>query len=87
MVGASIFAVFNWLDSGGEFKGDGSYGSKGKELVTSIRMYCDDLMRKKLKAATYEAFIQEYAKDLKRYILPTWKRSFLTWWHGRDVFK
>lgn len=85
IVGGAIFMVFMWLDSGGEFEGNDKYGSKGKELVTSIRMKCDELVRKRIESEIYKEFIEAYAVDLKRCITPNWKRKFLKWWKGKDV--
>lgn len=87
IAGGAIFLVFNYLNSGGEFKGDGSYGSKGKELVTSIRIKCDDLLKERLEGENAKAFLEYYGKDLRYYIIPSWKRKFFHWWYGRDIFK
>jgi len=87
IVGGAVFIVFNWITTGGSFKGDGSYGSKGRELDTAIRIKCDELLRIRQTAATHEVFVAFYARHLRKYIIPTWKRRFLTWWHGRDLFK
>ena len=87
IVGAAIFTVFFWLDTGGEFKGDGSYGSKGKELVTAIRIKCDELLALKTEGIAYQVFIEQFAKDLPYYVVPGWKRKFFKWWTGRDVFR
>ena len=87
IVGASIFSVFFWLDSGNEFKGDGKYGSKGRELVTSIRIKCDVLLRQRLEGETYKAFIEMYAKELRTRITKKTsdrKSKFMKWWRGRD---
>lgn len=77
VVGGALFKIFMWLDAGNKFEGDGKYGSKGKELVTSIRMQCDHLMREKLEAITYKMFVQQYAKDLKHYLKPWPLRVYL----------
>lgn len=87
IVGGAIFMVFNWLDTGGKFQGNGSYGSPGKELISAIRIKCDGLLKDRQKAATYEVFMQVYAKSLRKYVVPSWKRNLITWWYGREVFK
>ena len=84
IVGGAVFLVFNWLNTGGEFKGNAKYGSRGAELVTSIRMKCDDLLRQRLEGETYKAFLEMYAGELKICIVPGWERKFLKWWRGRD---
>ena len=62
-----------YLYNGGKFLGDGSYGSKGRELVTAIRMECDKLMRIKLESSIQREFIEGYAKELRYYMKP-WRR-------------
>ncbi len=87
IVGGAIFLVFNWLNSGGRFRGDGFYGSKGRELVSAIRIKCDEMLHQRIKAETLEVFVELYANELRVAIIPGWKRRFLSWWHGRDIFK
>ena len=87
IVGAAIFSIFFWLDAGNEFKGNGKYGSKGKELVTAIRMKCDELLYKRLDGEACKVFIEMYANELKNHITPhksEWERKFSRWWRGRD---
>lgn len=40
IVGAGIFLVWMKIKRDGDFKGDGSYGSAGREFVQSIRVMC-----------------------------------------------
>lgn len=87
IVGGAVFLVFNWIATGGSFKGDGTYGSPGKELVTSIRLKCVGLQRARQKSATYEVFMDYYAKHMRKYLVPSWKRTLMRWWYGRDIFK
>jgi hypothetical protein len=88
IVGGAVFLVFNYLNSGGEFEGDGSYGSRGRELVTSIRMKCDDLLQQKLEAESYKVFLELYAEELKACLTPiSFKQKLINWWHGRAIFK
>lgn len=49
VAGAAILIIFTEMFKGREFKGDGSYGSKGRELVTAIRMTCDKLLQNKMQ--------------------------------------
>lgn len=47
VVGAAIFKVFhNMAYEGLEFKGDGSYGSKGRELFSCIKAQAIDMIKK-----------------------------------------
>jgi len=85
IVGGAMFLVFNYLNSGGEFKGDGSYGSKGKELVTAIRMKCDDLLRNRLESEAWRSFLELYGKDLKYHMTPSYKRTFSELWKGKQT--
>ena len=86
IVGGAIFIVLNYLNTGGEFKGDGSYGSKGKELVTSIRLKCDELLKQRLEGATYQAFVEYYGEHLLLLVVPLWQRKLINWWHGRKIY-
>ena len=48
IVGAAIFKVFQKMAHEGlEFKGDGTYGSKGRELFSCIRAQAIDMVEKK----------------------------------------
>ena len=77
VVGASIFMIFMFLDAGGKFRGDGSYGSPGRELITSIRIKCDELLAIKLESITYQTFIEQFAAGLTYHIKPTLKHRFI----------
>ena len=73
VVGSAIFEVFFWLDAGNKFEGNEKYGSKGEELISSIRIKCDELLHKKLTGVTMENFVNySFKRDLRR------------WWRGRD---
>ena len=84
-VGAAIFTVFFQMDAGITFKGDGSYGSEGRQLVTAIRMVCDEYNQAKLTAVSNAMFIEKLGSDLKEMIVPPKRRPFLSWWRGKDV--
>jgi len=99
IIGGAIFLVFNWLNAGNKFKGDGTYGSRGRELVTAIRMKCDDLLQSRLEAETYKAFIEFYAEDVFKLVdkklderildlggIELQRRRFVNWWAGRKVY-
>ena len=49
VAGAAILIVFTEMFNGRVFKGDGSFGSKGRELITSIRITCDRLLQNKMQ--------------------------------------
>jgi len=95
IVGAAIFTIFLWLDAGNEFKGDKSYGSKGRELVTSIRMKCDELAQLKLESLTYQIFIEQFGIGLARYLNATipqriamwFRREFTMYWNGAKTLE
>ena len=86
VVGAAVFSVFFWLNTGNSFKGNGTYGSEGKELVTSIKLKCDEFLKYEIERETYKAFIEMYAEDLRVAIIPLWKRRFINWWVGRKIY-
>jgi len=48
VVGAAIFLVWIKIKKDGHFKGDGSYGSMGREFVTTLRVMCAQVAREKL---------------------------------------
>ena len=54
VAGAALLIVFNELFEGKSFEGDGTYGSKGRELVTYIRIKCDEISQNKLKSQVFE---------------------------------
>ena len=94
VAGAAIFYVLFWLSAGNKFKGDGSYGSKGKELVTAMRLKCDELLKEKLTGVNHQMFVEQFAaqlaqiimKDVIDHLVSPNKRKFLSWWRGKDVF-
>ncbi len=89
IVSAAIFTVFMWLNTGGRFLGDGSYGSPGRELITAIRIKCDELFQLKLESTTYQVFVEQYAAELACYLKPTLKHKFIRWlkYHFLEIWK
>jgi len=85
VVGAAIFTIFFEMSVGREYKGDNSYGSKGRELVTTIRMKCDEYSQEKFMAVSNAIFIERFGEQLKKMIVPAKKRKLLSWWRGQDV--
>jgi len=84
-VGAAIFTIFFELDTGRVYNGDGSYGSKGRELVTAIRMRCDEYTHEKLAAISNIVFLEQFGEHLKSLMIPKKKRKLMSWWRGKDV--
>jgi hypothetical protein len=61
IVGAAIFKVFDrMINKGLAFQGDGSYGSKGRELFSCIKAQCVDIAEKQ-SADAVRASISEIA--------------------------
>jgi hypothetical protein len=58
IVGAAILIVFTEMKNGRRFEGDGSYGSRGRELLTAIRNTCNLLNQNRLQKEMYQ-FIAE----------------------------
>jgi len=81
VVGGGIFIIFMYLHHGGRFMGDGSYGSKGRELITAIRIECDKLVRIKLESAVQKEFIEGYARESRYYMKP-WRRLLIEMSNG-----
>jgi len=54
VVGAALLIVFKEMFEGRSFKGDGSYGSPGREMVTYIRLKCDEINQNKLRSEVFE---------------------------------
>lgn len=88
IVGAALLLTFIELKNGKSFKGDGSYGSAGNELVRSILMLCSELSQGDIKNAFYktiaEAKIEETGLLIDRRIgkaLPWFLKPFCSvWW-------
>lgn len=55
VVGAAVLITFKELFDGKSFKGDGSYGSPGRELVSYIRIKCDEINQNKLRSEVFES--------------------------------
>lgn len=93
VIGGALFLVFNWLAMGHKFHGDGTYGSRGRELVTAIRLKCDELLHEKIEAETYKAFVEAYSDKLFELVevkiddkIPLRERRFINWWYGRKIY-
>ena len=91
IVGAALLLTFIELKNGKVFKGDGSFGSPGKELVRSIMMLCHELSKGEMKNAFYkqiaEAKIKETGLLLDKRIAknyPWFLKIFsAVWWRTR----
>ena len=84
VAGAAILKVFLQLHAGQQFKGDQSYGSPGRELVTHIRQTCDQFntvlqqrqMYQWMAENVFSSVAQWAAQETKRQLRPWWKRLF-----------
>lgn len=79
IIGAAIFKVFLELQAGREFPGDGSYGSKGRELVTYIRMECDAFEHKQIISRGYEWTTQTLFKSATKWAEKETRRKIRPW--------
>jgi len=77
VAGAAFLIVFKGLFDGHEYKGDGTYGSKGRELVTAIRLKCDEINQQRLRSQTFEtiagarlSILEELIWDTSRRMMP-----------------
>ena len=81
IVGSAILEVFLLLAHDKVvFRGDGSYGSKGRELVTAIRIVCDRKLQGRLEDQVMQDIIEQkictVVKCRKRSISFRKKRMF-----------
>jgi hypothetical protein len=84
VAGAALLKVLLELHAGKVYNGDGSYGSKGRELVTHLRMTCDEFNTVLQKRKMYEwmaenvfkAVAQWAAEETKHQLKPWWKKMF-----------
>ena len=85
VVSTAIFKTFLELQNGLEFKGDGSYGSAGHELIYYIRTQCDALSYKQITDNDNEWVVRDVinavakwtAKETKRRMKPWFVRMFI----------
>jgi len=80
IVGAAVLLTFFKLKDGGVFHGDGTYGSKGRELVTYIRQICDRLLQTNLEGKFYQKIAEARAKELSEFIKNEVARATTPWW-------
>ena len=93
IVGAALLLTFIDLKNGKVFKGDGSYGSAGNDLVRSILMLCGELSKGDMKNAFYktiaEAKIEETGLLIDKKIgkaFPWFLKPFSSiWWKTRRI--
>ena len=85
VVGASILKIFLEMYNGRVFKGDGTYGSAGRELVTTVRQTCDQFNNAMQELKNSKEIMEEImysvadwtAREAKRKRKPWWKRMFM----------
>jgi hypothetical protein len=82
VVGAAILKVFTQMLQGLEFKGNGTYGSKGRELYSCIKAQAVDLSQRKAEKDCMATIADELAccdmKCRKRIKAP--KPPGKKWW-------
>jgi len=91
IVGAALLLTFIDLKEGRVFKGDGSYGSAGNELVRTILLLCNKLSQGKLKDVFYRKVAESKMKETSLLIsrevvsaLPWFIKPFSAkWWKNR----
>ncbi len=91
IVGAALLLTFIELKNGKVFKGDGSYGSAGSELVRSILFLCSEIAQGDTKNAFYktiaEAKIEETGLLIEKKIgkaFPWFLKPFsAVWWRTK----
>lgn len=80
IIGSGLLVIFLQLYNGRQYKGDGSYGSKGRELVTAIRMECDRLNQNKISQDMYqwmgENVFQYIARQAALEVQPWYSKIF-----------
>lgn len=84
ILGAAILLVFSDLYNGRTFDGDGSYGSKGRELITAIRVKCDSLLHDSQQKQMYQFLAENVftqiahwtAEEIAKRSVPWYKRLF-----------
>ena len=91
IVGAALLLTLIELKNGKVFKGDGSYGSAGRELARSILFLCSEIAQGDIKNAFYktiaEAKIEETSLLIDKRIgkaLPWFIKPFsFVWWRTK----
>lgn len=58
VAGAAIFLTFMEMKEGKVFKGDGTYGSPGREMVSRIRLLCDAINQRNLQSQLFQQMAQ-----------------------------
>ena len=79
VVGEALIKVFMFLYAGNSFKGDGTYGSPGRELVTTIRIECDRLTQLALETKAYATMHQNTFYELARWVARETRRRRRPW--------
>jgi hypothetical protein len=95
IVGSAIMLTFLRIKEQGHFEGDDTYGSAGREFVTSIRSNCDMLLHYQLMGEIYKAVAESTGRDMTLFVggvvtplMPWWVKigSIGYWkyrWHRR----
>ena len=67
VAGAAVLIVFTEMKNGRKFKGNGSYGSPGAELVSEIRRVCDRLSRDNQQKQMYQFIADNVFKTIAQW--------------------
>lgn len=65
IVGAGIFLVWMKIKRDGHFKGDGKYGSPGREFVHAIRTMCASVMQERVTKKIFSGMAGKIEQQIK----------------------
>ena len=68
IVGSAIMLTFLRIKKQGHFAGDDTYGSAGREFVTSIRSNCDMLLHYQMMGEIYKVVAESSGRDMTLFI-------------------
>jgi len=79
IVGSAIMLTFLRIKEKGHFAGDDTFGSAGREFVTSIRSNCDMLIHYQLMGEIYKVVAESTGRDMTLFVGVV-VTSFIPWW-------
>jgi hypothetical protein len=79
IAGAGLVASLMDVKQGKSFPGDGSYGSRGHELVHYVAMKCDEFNKTKLSAEMFKTIAGAKIEVMEDVIFER-VRAMLPWW-------
>jgi len=80
VVGAAILLVAMELKRGREFKGDGTYGSKGRELVNHIKEVCLEITKRNQTDKVFSLMGKKMYQQIEPMIAEKIRKSLKPWW-------